>query len=476
MDSRTPVLVGAAAATSHDGDADELDLIAEALAAAATDAGVPGLVGRAGLVAVPRGTWRHPDPGRLLAARFGATARTVTGEVGVLQTALIARACAAIAAGEADVAVVAGGEATASARRRGETTRPAPAGAGEGALADEVLAPTGELISPIEAARGLWTPAHQYALIESTLGRSAAALNELWAGWSAIAAANPDAWRREVVDAASLAWGLPSNPPVAYPYGRRHCSQMNVDQAGALILTSVATAEALGVRRDRWAFPWVIAESNDVAALGRRARLDRSPGFAAIAAALGAHLGVPATTVDLVDLYSCFPSAVEVQRREFGFPGDRLLTVTGGMSFAGGPFNNYVVQSTVRAAQLLRDGGGASALVTAISGMISKQGAMWWSVAPPPRGYRYLDVTAAVAVSTPRVPLVDDPDHAAGPGTVVASTVVAGDPPVAWALVDLATGERTLASTSAAEVTAAWTQHSPIGSRVTVSGAELRVG
>ena len=42
---------------------------------------------------------------------------------------------------------------------------------------------------------------------------------------------------------------------------------------------------------------------------------------------------------------------------------DRPLTVTGGLSFAGGPWNNYVMHSIATMAGVLRDDAGASGLV-----------------------------------------------------------------------------------------------------------------
>ncbi len=472
MQPNDPVLVGIAAINQHDGDLDELGLMIEAVATAERDAGVDGLAGRADLIVVPRGTWRHADPGREIAARFGSSAHTVVGELGVLQTTLIARACSAIASGSVEVAIVVGGEAAASARKRGEATRPAPAAAADGAAPDEVLSPHGELISPLEIARQFWTPAHQYALIESTLGRTPAELDRSWAAWSSVAAGNPSAWRRDEVEAEALSWGSTTNPPVAFPYGRRHCSQMNVDQAGAMLFVSASLAASLDIARDRWVFPWAIVESNEMIALPRRERLDRSPGFAAVRDALVDQVGVAPADAELVDLYSCFPAAVEIQRREFGLGDERSLTLTGGMSFAGGPFNNFVFQSTIRAASLLRDGAGTSALVTAISGMITKQGAGWWSTSPAPDGFRAIDISGTVAATAGRAPLVDDPDAASGPATVVAATVVAGgDGPTAWALAELADGRRTLVSSSDAAVAQAWIERSPIGAPIEVEGA-----
>ena len=55
------------------------------------------------------------------------------------------------------------------------------------------------------------------------------------------------------------------------------------------------------------------------------------------------------------DLYSCFPSAVQIAAAEIGLGLDRPLTVTGGLSFAGGPWNNYVTHSIATMAGVLRD-------------------------------------------------------------------------------------------------------------------------
>ena len=47
----------------------------------------------------------------------------------------------------------------------------------------------------------------------------------------------------------------------------------------------------------------------------------------------------------MVEVYSCFPAAVRVQQRALGLDPTGPPTVTGGMAFAGGPFNNFVLQS-----------------------------------------------------------------------------------------------------------------------------------
>src|SRR6476620_11190172 len=105
VDPRTPVLVGAGVAHQR------FDDPAEAVEAVGEDSHAPALLAQAQVVHVPRGTWRYRDPGRIIAERVGASARSVIAELGVLQSKPFTRACRAIANGDVDVAIVVGGEA-----------------------------------------------------------------------------------------------------------------------------------------------------------------------------------------------------------------------------------------------------------------------------------------------------------------------------------------------------------------------------
>ena len=120
--------------------------------------------------------------------------------------------------------------------------------------------------------------------------------------------------------------------------------------------------------RDRWVFPAVAAESNNMVPVVRRAELGRCEAIRLCGQAAATHLGTPLSECAHIDLYSCFPSAVRMQRDELGIPPDTALTVTGGMSFAGGPFNNYVLQSTAKMASILRSEPASRGLITTASG------------------------------------------------------------------------------------------------------------
>ena len=466
VDPRTPVLVGAGTATQRLDDPaaafEACALMAAACDAAGLDAGAPGLLTRADLVVVPRGTWAYADAGRLLADAVGAPgARTVVGEFGILQTSLIEHAVTAIESGASDVALVVGGEAKWRDLRTTITGVAGPTTSQSDATPDEILAPTGALISAPEIEARLLSAVSQYALIEHARRRAdgqtpaahAAEVAGLWERFNRVAQANPAAWNRQRMSAAEIATPGPRNRPLATPYLKWHNSQWNVDQAGCLLLCSAEAARSAGVTPDRWVFPLAMAHSDHMVAVSARPALHRSPGFRLAGRAALQAAGIAIDDVAHVDLYSCFPIAVRTQALELGLAADRQLTVTGGMTFAGGPLNNYVLQSTAAMTALLRTDARAVGMVTAISAMITKQGVTLWSCQPPAGGTHAIDVSAAAAAESPPVPVGP---AGPGPAPVESYTVLhdaGGVPERAVVIVRAADGTRSIAVSTTAAAT-----------------------
>jgi acetyl-CoA C-acetyltransferase len=114
------------------------------------------------------------------------------------------------------------------------------------------------------------------------------------------------------------------------------------------------------------------------------------------------------------------------------------------MAFAGGPLNHFSLQAMVRMAQVLRDDPGSLGLVTAVSGIITKQGVSLWSSEPGSTVFAHHDVTEATERETERVELVEG---GSGAATVASYTVLYenGAPKRAVLLCDLDDGRRTLA-------------------------------
>jgi acetyl-CoA C-acetyltransferase len=82
--------------------------------------------------------------------------------------------------------------------------------------------------------------------------------------------------------------------------------------------------------------------------------------------------------------------------------------------------NNYVLQSTARMVQVLRENPGSTGLVSSISGMITKQGMGLWSTTPPAKGFRSADVTGEARADTATAAI--DGDYR-GAASVVGYTV-----------------------------------------------------
>ncbi len=481
FDERTPVLVGVGAVAQRLEDPSDaveaVGLMAEALVAAVDDAGAGELIGRLDQVRVTKGTWGYSDPARWVADEVGANqARSFLADVGILQTAVMGDAAAAIASGSVDVIAVVGGEAKYRGLRASIAGVDAPDTDQGGAEPDDFVTPHGMIISRAEIDTGLVMATHHYAMIENarrfadgqTIDEHRDVVAGLWARFAQTAAANADAWFRDGLDASAIATPENGNRMLAWPYTKWHNSQWNVDQAAALIFCSAGTARALGISSDRWVFPWAAAESNHMVPVTERPELHRSPGFAHAGRALADHLGMAPSDADHVDLYSCFPIAVRTQALEMGIDVDRSLTVTGGMTWAGGPLNNYVIQAAVKLAQVLRADPGSTGLLTSISGMITKQGASVWSTEPPAEPFANIDVTDAVAAELQPKPYRTGDNEQA---EVVSYTVIWGreGPERAVAIGEFPDGARTLLVSAVPAVMAAVVVEEFCGRTVTVA-------
>jgi len=486
--ARTPVLVGIGTATRREENPlqalDPLALMIEAARHAGADAGSPDLLTTLDQIMVPRGRWMHANPGRAIGAALGATrVRSVLSTVGVLQQTLIGAACAAIAAGEIRSALVTGGDAGFRLLRARIAGLELPKLPQDDSEPNTLLAPKEELRHPAEIRAGLRMPVSLYAIMESAYrarhGWSVAEHRDriagLYARFSAVASNNPDAWTRKPLTAAAIRDPSERNAMQAFPYTKLLCSSWNVDQAAALLFCSEAEAIAREVPRDRWVYPWTSTESNHMVAVTARGDLGACPGAAIAGRAALEPFGIGPDELDLVDLYSCFPVAVETYAEALDLGLERDLTVTGGMSYGGGPYNNYVLQSTARLGQLLRAGQGRLGLISTVSGVLTKQGFGLWSTDRPADGFRAADVTDTVAAAVAEKPVLAD---YSGPGQLAGYTVLhePNQPVQAIAVVDLADGARALATSIDPAVTAAFEGDTEfVGTPISVNGERFQL-
>ena len=133
--------------------------------------------------------------------------------------------------------------------------------------------------------------------------------------------------------------------------------------------------------------------------------------------------------------------------REIGLPigdPDRPLTVTGGLTFAGGPWNNYVMHSIATMVERLRENPSARGLVTANGGYLTKHSFGVYSATPPAQDFRWEDVQDEVDREPTRTALAEWD----GVGTVESWTTPYdrdGNPEKAFLSVRTPDGARTLA-------------------------------
>jgi len=426
--------------------------------AAADDAGAASLLPKIGWIAVPEGSIPRDDPAREIAAAVGAAARTSLVHVGVTQHAPISIALDRISRGQLDVALVVGGETRASQARvaRLGDTFPTPVPG----QPDEPLLASGELMAQPEIDAGMWSAVEHYACIESALGHAegrsmAQHLDEiaaLWSRFEQVANQNPAAAFAGERGVAGLRTAGPDNRALAYPYARWHSTQWTVDQSAALLLCSVETARAAGVAEDRWIFPRAMLNSSFGVSLSRRAQLHRWPTMKVLGQAASAHLGRAPADWDVVETYSCFPSAVRVQQRELELNLDGTPTLTGGMAFGGGPFNNFTYMATAAVVAKVRSSTETDPLgaVTTVSGLLTRGALAVWSTEPGD-GLLLADLADRSEAATPTCAITGG---ASGPATVVGATVTyegSGSeqtPAGAFVLADLGDGTRWVGTSS----------------------------
>jgi acetyl-CoA C-acetyltransferase len=464
---RTPAVAGCGEIAQHDIAGPELlsalDLAVEAARRAGTDAG-GRLLERVELVAAVMSiSLRHPDPGRLVADRLGLTgARTVQSRIGGnLPQYLLNDFGAEIAAGRLDVALIVGTESVYSRRKAPadairELDKPLPAGEPAPWFGDDRPG-----WSDDEAAHQAALPNVIYPLFEAALRAEAGRdleehrrlVSELWSRFAAVSGSRAAAWSQKAWSAEEIRTPGPANRMVTYPYTKLMNANIFTDQAAAILVCSPEAARAVGVPDERLVYLHAGADGADTQFFTERWSLAESPGLRATARGALAGAGVDVDDIARFDLYSCFPSAVQAAMKELGLSGpaggdDRPLTQTGGLSFFGGPGNNYVSHSVAAMVDACRADPGSLGLVTGIGYYLTKHSAGIYSTRPPDGGYVRVDpaVTKAEIDAGPgRVPA----GAYAGPATVEATVVQysrEGDPAIGVLTALTPDGRRALAN------------------------------
>lgn len=407
-----PILIGGGQLTQRtaqtgkfDESLDPMQLLHEAAKRALADTGaaekIPALIDN---ISVVRFTADSSEAGRLpigqysnaprsLGNRIGAKARReyYTAAGGNTPQWLVNRTAEEIANGETKMALLAGSEDLATmlgALNKGIALKWGEDAGGEPIQIGDNRRGSNE----IEKAHALYFPVNAYPLFENGIrghkGRSVRehqlALGKLFSPFSKVAAANPHAWFPKFRTPEEIATQTDNNRYVGFPYTKYMNAVIQVDMAAAVIMTNVKTARELGVPESKWVYLHGCADAADIWHVSERVNYYSSPAIRTMGQKAFAMAGKTIADMDFIDLYSCFPSAVEIGCAELGIAEDdpRGLTVTGGLPYFGGAGNNYVMHSIVTMMDKVRAKPGSFGLATANGWYVTKHSLGIYSTTP----------------------------------------------------------------------------------------------
>ncbi len=411
MKDLTPIIIGAGQFTQRDVDPlkahPPMGIAAEAAKAALTDTGqgealarlidtllviriFPDSTNRPRLQ-IPFG--RAENPPRAVARRIGADpVNAIYGNVGGnTPQKYINEMAGRIADGDVGVALLTGSEAlkTAQTAMRNNIDLNWQE-EDDGSLEDRGIGET--MMSPHEFAHGIGIPVQTYPLFENAIrGQQGHSIEEhmlsmgkLFAAFTEVAAENPYSFYGVRRSAEELATVTEENRFIGFPYPKWMNAMDAVNQGAAVVLTSVGKARELGVDPSRWIFLHGCSEANEKILISERVNYFSSPAIAENSAQALAMAGKSIDDISLIDIYSCFPSAVEITARELGLElnDQRGFTVTGGLPFFGGPGNNYSMHAIATMIARLRKNLNEFGLITANGGSLSKHATGIYSAKP----------------------------------------------------------------------------------------------
>jgi acetyl-CoA C-acetyltransferase len=478
LDPRTPVIIGVGQRSQRvdrgEPELEPVDLMVVAARAALEDAGVADASAIDSVRTVGLLSWRYTDPGSLVAERLGvghAVDSGISAMGGNSPQMLLNQTALDIQAGEVSCALLAGAESWRTRmkyRSAGEnppwTTEP------EGTEPAREIGTAVEMNHEAETALGIFLPIQVYPMFEQArrhhLGRTMdehlPVLGGLWSRFSEVAAANPHAWIQEALTPEEVVTPSPTNRMVGLPYTKVMNSNNAVEQSAAVLVCSVEVAERLGVPRDRWVFPLSGSDAHEHPYVSHRDTLHTAPAVGIAGRAALAEAALTIDDIDHIDLYSCFPVAVQVGADELGLDLDRQLTLTGGLSFAGGPWNNYVMHSIAAMVEALRADPGSTGLVWANGGYLTKHAFGVYSTEPPAEGFRHAHPQDEID-ALPSREVVADHDGAATVETFTVMHGKDGDPEQGIVALLLDDGRRTWGVTTDADTVATLVAEDVIG-------------
>ena len=339
-------------------------------------------------IRIPEGFWQYKDPGKWIAHnnKFKNNPTTYVSKIGILQQNLINQAIQKIQKGEINASLIIGGESRYKMIRALKENKeyietPIDTNPNYYQKADTNLFFDEEINELSMMAVGYYAimqNAYRYSKDEE-ISKHNIRLAKLYEKFSRIASTNKNSWSNQKYSAQDIMQTGSKNSYQAFPYNKLHCTSWNVNQASALILCSEDIADKLNIPSKKRIYPLASSENNHMLALIQRENLVNPPGMKLAAKYIKNVLSSLNRDIDYCDLYSCFPIAVQMFCDSLELNQSSPLTITGGMSFAGGPLNHYVLSSTTQLIDKLRENSNKVGLITGVSGLMTKQSYALWS-------------------------------------------------------------------------------------------------
>ena len=397
----TPVLVSASQVVDRLDDRWEklgpADLAAKAVSEMLTSTGVADIGSYIDRVVVMR-TFVDSVPDRIkpLLAPFGFSkkfARSVASRAGLDAAAAhyataggqspqqyTAKACRAIASGEARAIVLCGAEAIGTMRahqRSDDTLDWSESPTGE--QSDDGMGLEDQFV-PALAAHKVIAPIDIYPLMEhrkrTVRGMQRPDylnyLGEVLTPLANAARVNPYTMFENVPESDEIAVVSGRNRVVGDPHLKSMVAKDGVNQSAAVLVMSFELASELGLA-DKAVFLRGFAEAAEHPLL-ERPDLSTSPALRWTYDNAVASSGLSVSDIEAFDLYSCFPIAVIEAMEALGIDIDdpRPTSLTGGLPFFGGPGNNYSMHGIASAVSSIQSGQYSHVLVGALGGHMSK--------------------------------------------------------------------------------------------------------
>ncbi|MCP4133247.1 MAG: acetyl-CoA acetyltransferase [bacterium] len=399
MRKNTPVIIGAAQysqSRESESPPDPAGLMLEACRQAMADSGAASLSDYIDTVYVTNiNGWSYRDVPALLSEKLGLKPKekyysTIGGNTPQMFVNMAAKA---ITLGSASAVLMTGGESGYSFRRsqKGDIALNWPRSEKPAYLNGDKRPGSNDR----ENVYGLQSPVVPYALFETALrkesgmsiGEHKEYVGDLFERFSRKASENPLAWQKKEYTAEEITTPGPGNRFISYPYTLRMIANNQVDLSAALIITSTAVADKLGIAPEKRVYPIGGADLNNIFHVSQRPRLYDSPAIARAAELSLEQAGLTLAEIDSFDLYSCFPGMVQMAMNELGLSieDSRDMTVTGGLPYFGAAFNNYSMHPIVAMTRDIRQNRSLKRLVLANGWFNTKESMGIYGGEPPAR-------------------------------------------------------------------------------------------